>query len=177
MILLKGRDHNSLNLFILAQACRGKPFYLSLEICWLNQHRDVVTSQWLKRQLRAVAINRMGLIFSSNTLMLSYNFWKSYNTITLLTAKFPYRNISHYVITEIVIYLQVLPYAFDLYVQSWEWVTITTVRCYQHGKIKIYTYTCMYIYIFQKNILKASRRASIDNILSSESTRLQKLFF
>ena len=107
----------------------------------------------------------------------SYNFWKSYNTITLLTAKFPYRNISHYVITEIVIYLQVLPYAFDLYVQSWEWVTITTVRCYQHGKIKIYTYTCMYIYIFQKNILKASRRASIDNILSSESTRLQKLFF
>ena len=77
MILLKGTDHNSLNLFILAQACRGKPFYLSLEICWLNQHRDVVTSQWLKRQLRAVAINRMGLIFSSNTLMLSYNFWKS----------------------------------------------------------------------------------------------------
>lgn len=36
------------------------------------------------------------------------------------------------------------------------------------GKIKIYTYTNVYIYIFQKNILKASRRASVDDILSSE---------
>lgn len=108
--------------------------------------------------------------------VLNFCCWKSYNTVTLLTPKFPYRNISRYVITEIITYLQVLPYVFDLCVQPWEWVTITTVWCYQHGKIKIQTYLHVYIH-FSKDILKASRRASINDILSSKSTQFQKLFF
>lgn len=47
-----------------------------------------------------------GKFYFCSALAKSYNFWKSYNTITLLIPKFPYRNISHYVITEIIIYLQ-----------------------------------------------------------------------